>query len=144
MRRDYVSSLSQLRSQKRTVLQGMNNSREQISILEDKITRLQRASNTLSSNISELNSFKSSIESLTIENSKWKGREKEKFEGNYDTYKGSVKAYVNKVENAKETIDEDIGRYSTTQANYVNGLNSLQNTLSSLNYQISAAEREGE
>ncbi|SHM54945.1 YwqH-like family protein [Gracilibacillus kekensis] len=139
-----MSSLSQLRAQKRTVLQGMNNSREQISILEDKITRLQRASNTLSSNLSELNSVKSSIESLTIENSKWKGRGKEKFDDFYITYKGSVKGYLNKVKDAKETIDEDISRYSTTQDNYVNGLNNLQNTLSSLNYQISVAEREGE
>ncbi|WP_163581071.1 YwqH-like family protein [Gracilibacillus saliphilus] len=137
-----MSSLSQLRAQRSNVVQGISNAKTNISALEDKITRLQRASSTLSSNITELGSIKSSITSLNIENSRWQGQEKDKFDDRYETYKSSVKNYITKVKEAKETIDEDISRYESTKANYISGLGNLQNTLSSLDYQISVAERE--
>jgi uncharacterized protein YukE len=137
-----MSSLSQLRAQRSNVVQGISNAKTNISALEDKITRLQRASSTLSSNITELGSIKSSITSLNIENSRWQGKEKDKFDDRYETYKSSVKNYITKVKEAKETIDEDISRYESTKANYISGLGNLQNTLSSLDYQISVAERE--
>ncbi|WP_010532268.1 YwqH-like family protein [Lentibacillus jeotgali] len=137
-----MTSLSTLRSRKTTVLQGMDNSRTQISILEDKISRLQKASSTLSNNISQLETTKSTVDTMTVDGNRWKGESEQKFEDNYSAYKESVNEYARKVNDAKETIDEDIRRYGEMRANYVAGLDNLEHTLNSLDNQIKAEERK--
>lgn len=135
-------SLSDLYGQRGSVLAGMANSRNQIAILEDKISRLQEASSALGTSISELESTKSSIDSLTIDESRWKGEKGDTFEEYYDSYKISVKNFISKTEDAKETIEEDITRYKGTIDSYETGLETLKNTLASIDSQISAAEKE--
>ncbi|MGY0691179.1 YwqH-like family protein [Virgibacillus sp. FSP13] len=136
------SALSSLYAQRSTVLAGIANSRNQIAILEEKIRRLQEASGKLSTSISELETTKSSIDGLTIDESRWKGEKEDKFEDYYDAYKSSVKSFISKTEDAKQTMEEDIARYESKKAAYETGLANLQNTLASIDSQISAAQKE--
>ncbi|GAB3799607.1 hypothetical protein GCM10028868_23150 [Virgibacillus kimchii] len=137
-----MTSLSQLREQKRTVLRGMADTRNNISSVEDKISRLQKASSNLATSISELESINSSIDGLNIDTGRWKGREQEKFEEDYSSYKDRVRNYVSRTEDAKDAIDQDIKRYEGEKAIYTTGLNNLQNTLNSLDRQINLAQKE--
>jgi chromosome segregation ATPase len=121
------------------VLSGMSNSRQQISSLSDKVTRLREAFNNLQSSISELETSKSKIESLSIANNRWKGVEEKNFNNRYSTYQDSVRNYIQKVNDAKDGIEEEIRRAEDSKAAYTTGLNNLQSTLDSLNYQISMA-----
>src|SRR5690625_2280323 len=137
-----MSSLSQLQSRKSTVLRNMADSRNMISGLEDKVSRLQQASTQLATSISELESIKSSVEGLTVDTGRWKGKEKDEFEETYSSYQESVKNFVSNTENAKDTIDQDIKRYEADKAAYTTGLNNLENTLNSLEWQITQAQKE--
>lgn len=130
-----------LRRQRTTVLNGMSNSRQQISVLSDKITRLQTASSNLQSSISVLETSKSNIDNLSIDNSRWKGTKENRFNNRYSTYQDSVRNYVQKVNDAKDGIDEELRRAEQSKAGYTAGLNNLQSTLNSLDYQIRMAER---
>lgn len=130
-----------LRRQRSTVVSGMSNSRQQISVLSDKITRLQTAFSNLQSSIFELESSKSSIDSLSIDNNRWKGTKENKFNGRYSTYQASVRNYVQKVNDAKDGIDDEIRRTEQSKAGYITGLNTLESTLNSLDNQIRLAER---
>jgi uncharacterized protein YukE len=119
----------------------MSNSRQQISVLSDKITRLQTASSNLQSSISVLETSKSNIDNLSIDNSRWKGTKENRFNNRYSTYQDSVRNYVQKVNDAKDGIDEELRRAEQSKAGYTAGLNNLQSTLNSLDYQIRMAER---
>lgn len=130
-----------LRRQRSTVVSGMSNSRQQISVLSDKITRLQTASSNLQSSISELETSKSSVDSLSIDNNRWKGTKEGKFSNRYSSYQDSVGDYVQKVNDAKDGIDEEIRRTEQSKAGYITGLSNLESTLSSLDNQIRHAER---
>src|SRR5690625_6439440 len=107
-----MTSLGQLRSRKTTVLTAMGDSRDKISNVEEKIRRLEEASSELATNISELETIKGSIDGLTIDDGRWKGQQEDKFEDKYNEYKNSVKNYRSKTEDAKEAMDDEIGRAS--------------------------------
>src|SRR5690625_4758207 len=128
-----------LRSRRSTVLSGMSNSRQQISVLSDKITRLREASNNLQTSITQLESSKSIIDGLTIDNSRWKGTKESRFNNRYSGYQDSVRNFVQETNNAKDGIDEEIRRAEQSKAGYTTGLNNLQSSLDSLDYQIRMA-----
>lgn len=129
-----------LKKQRSTVISGMSNSRQQISILSDKISRLQAASSNLQSSIAELETSKNNINNLSIDNSKWEGSKENKFSNHYSDYRTSVRNYLQSVNDAKEGIDEEIRRLEQSKAGYMKGLGNLESTLNSLNNQISRAE----
>ena len=137
-----MTSVSQLNDQKLTVLRGIADTKNNISNVEDKITRLQQASSNLAKSISELETLKRSIDSLIIDTGKWKGEEKDKFEENYSSYKESVKKFVASTEDAKDAIDQDIKRYEAEKATWATGLNNLENELDSIDWKISQAGKE--
>ncbi|MEI3597590.1 MULTISPECIES: YwqH-like family protein [unclassified Oceanobacillus] len=137
-----MTSISQLNDQKLTVLRGIADTKNNISNVEDKITRLQQASSNLAKSISELETLKRSIDSLIIDTGKWKGEEKDKFEENYSSYKESVKKFVASTEDAKDAIDQDIKRYEAEKATWATGLNNLENELDSIDWKISQAGKE--
>ncbi|AUJ26912.1 MULTISPECIES: YwqH-like family protein [Virgibacillus] len=136
------TSLSLLREQRRTVLLGMNNARNEISVLQDKVSRLQEASNTLETNITHLRTTKKSIDQLEKDGRRWRGNNKDTYDNKYSLYRDSIQQYLSKSMDAKETIDSDIRRYEANQASYAAGLNNLQSSLHSLESQIRAKERE--
>lgn len=136
-----MASLRQLYDQKRTVLTGMENSQNMISDLENKISRLQKASGNLATSVSELEIIKNSVSRLTIDIGRWKGKEKSNFEEEFDNYKESVEAYVSRTEDAKDTMDQDIRRYEADKAAYTTGLSNLENTLAALDRQIIQAQK---
>lgn len=137
-----MTSVSQLNDQKLTVLRGIADTKNNISNVEDKITRLQQASSNLAKSISELETLKRSIDSLIIDTGKWKGKEEDKFEENYSSYKESVKKFVASTEDAKDAIDQDIKRYEAEKATWATGLNNLENELDSIDWKISQAGKE--
>lgn len=137
-----MTSVSQLNNQKRTVLRGIADTKNNISDVEDKITRLQQASSNLATSISGLETLMSSIDSLIINRGRWKGKEEDKFEENYSSYKESVKKFVASTEDAKDAIDQDIKQYEAKKATWATGLSNLEHTLNSLNWQISQAQKE--
>ncbi|WP_077320205.1 YwqH-like family protein [Virgibacillus proomii] len=136
------TSLSLLRQQRSTVLKGISNSKEQIIILADKISRLRAASTNLQKSISELESNKRQVDSLSIENNRWSGTNETKFLNKYDAYRDSVKSFLGDTINAKEDIEDTIRRLEDSKAAYINGLNNLQSTLSSIEYKISHVKVE--
>lgn len=139
-----MTSLSQLRSQKMTVLGGMANTENRISSLEEKISRLRKASGKLGTSVSDLESIKGSITGLTINTGRWKGKEENEFEQHYSSYKESVKQYVSGAGNARDAMDQDIKRYEADKATSITGLNNLENTLNSLDGQIRVAQAKEE
>ncbi|OEH54446.1 hypothetical protein AQ616_11855 [Oceanobacillus sp. E9] len=136
-----MTSIGYLYNQKNTLLNGISDSRNMISSTEDKISRLQQASSLLSTSISEVESIKSSINGLQIDNTRWKGKKESKFNETYSEYEVSVKDYLSKSNDAKETIDTDIKRYEAELTTYSSNLNYLTNSLDSLESQISQAQK---
>lgn len=136
-----MTSIGYLYNQKNTLLNGISDSRNMISSTEDKISRLQQASSLLSTSISEVESIKSSINGLQIDNTRWKGKKESKFNETYSEYEVSVKDYLSKSNDAKETIDTDIKRYKAELTTYSSNLNYLTNSLDSLESQISQAQK---
>lgn len=135
-------SLQTLKNRRSVTLQGMSNARMRITDLEDKLSRLKTASNTLNGQISELNTIKSTIDNVQIDGNMWKGKEKSEFDTHYEQYKTNTQNYIEKTETAKSDIDEEINRVQTTLTNARAGLDNLTSTLESLNRQISQAEKE--
>ncbi|MBT2598934.1 MULTISPECIES: DUF5082 family protein [unclassified Oceanobacillus] len=136
-----MTSIGYLYNQKNTLLNGISDSRNMISSTEDKLSRLQQASSLLSTSISEVESIKSSINGLQIDNTRWKGKKESKFNETYSEYEVSVKDYLSKSNDAKETIDTDIKRYEAELTTYSSNLNYLTNSLDSLESQISQAQK---
>lgn len=136
-----MTSIGYLYNQKNSLLNGISDSRNMISSTEDKISRLRQASSLLSTSISEVESIKSSINGLQIDNTRWKGKKESKFNDVYSEYEVSVKDYLSKSNDAKETIDTDIKRYEAELTTYSSNLNYLANSLDSLERQISQAQK---
>lgn len=134
-----MRSITQLHDQKRTVLIGMADSKDSISILEDKVSKLKEASSKLGTSISMVENLKKSISDLTIDLGEWKGKEKKNFEEAYSTYKENVHEYHSRTEEAQEAIEEDIRRYEADIDMKTIGLNNLENMLDSLDRQIKQA-----
>ncbi len=135
-------SLQTLKNRRSVTLQGMSNARMRITDLEDKLSRLKTASNTLNGQISELNTIKSTIDNVQIDGNMWKGKEKSEFDTHYEQYKTNTQNYIEKTETAKSDIDEEIRRVQTDLTNARAGLDNLTSTLEGLNRQISQAEKE--
>lgn len=129
-----------LKRQRSTVLSGINNSRQQINILSDKISRLQTASSNLQSSIIELETILSNVENLSIDSNRWRGTKQTEFSDRYSSYETSVSNYCRNVNDAKDIIDEEIRRAEQSKAGYEAGLSNLQSTLNSLDSQIRMAE----
>lgn len=126
----------QLNEQVRTVLTGMANTKNKIADLEEKIERLEEASSNLSTRITEVESLKSTVTGLEIDETKWKGKEHEDFEDVYDTYKEKATTYVSQTEEAKEDIDEDIKRYQDKLDTALIGLGNLESNLEDIQEKI--------
>lgn len=125
-----------LSEQVRTTLEGIASSKNTIANLEEKISRLEEASLTLDSSISEIETFKSTTLDLVIDPKKWKGEEYNDFEEAYHSHEENVKLYVSRTEEAKEAIDDDIKRYKEKLDTALTGLSSLEGTLEDLNKQV--------
>src|SRR5699024_1166195 len=133
-------SLDLLYSRRRTVYAGMDNVKADIANLEDKISRLQEASNSLESSIVELEDIESTYEGLEVDENKWKGEEKDTCFEQYETYVESIKECTTETEDVKDDIDAEIQRAETSLATAQIGLSNLESTLDSLNEDISKAE----
>lgn len=137
-----MASLSQLYAQKRTVLGNITTTKSGISSVEDKISRLEVAASRLATSISNVETIRSSISKLSIDASRWKGKEESNFQKAYSDYEESVKNYVSRTEDAKDAIDQDIRRYELERMNLITELNSLETRLYSIERQIIQAQKE--
>lgn len=137
-----MTSLSQLYGQKRTVLSAMADTKNNISTLEDKITRLRIASSQMEATNSNLNNLNSSIQGIIVDNSKWNGKEENNYNEAYSNYKESTKYFVTKSEEVKINMEEDIQRYELEKTNLTTGLNNLETSLGNLEWQITQLEKE--
>lgn len=135
-----MSSLNRLYNQKNTITSNIASTKNVISSLEDKISRLERASSDLDVSISNVKSIQGSISRLTIDTGRWKGEEENKFEEAYGDYVQSVKEYVSKVEDAKDAIDADKSRYLSQKVGFLSQLSHLENSLRSIDRQIIQAQ----
>jgi|SRR5699024_2035628 len=104
------------------VLEEMAITERNIADLEDKISRLEEASSKLRTSLTVVRSYAKSIVYLVIDPKKWKGEEYTDYEDVYDSYKEETKSYVTGLEEAKETIDEDIKRYQVELDTALNDL----------------------
>lgn len=120
----------------------METTRSSIANTDEKIERLRQALHEISSTHSDMESVKRSINSLNIDQSSWRGEKENEFDDHYNHYEDSVKSYISKVEDAQETIRDDINRYETEKASYTSSLNHLESSLHSLNWQIRVEQRE--
>lgn len=114
------------------VLEGMADTERNIADLGDRISRLEEASSNLRASLTEVRSYKTSVGYLVIDPKRWKGEEYKDYEDVYDSYKEETKTYVTKVEQAKETIDEDIEMYQTDLETAKNVLLNQQLSLEAL------------
>lgn len=135
-----MSSLNRLYNQKNTITSNIASTKNVISSLEDKISRLERASSDLDVSISNVKNIQGSISRLTIDTGRWKGEEENKFEEAYSDYVQSVKEYVSKAEDAKDAIDADKSRYLSQKVGFLSQLSHLENSLRSIDRQIIQAQ----
>lgn len=132
--------LDLLYRQKSTVISGMANVRGNISDLKSKISRLDKASTKLSSQINELQNIQRMIHRLNISENEWRGKEKSKFKDHYHHYQTNTEQYIQRTKDAKEVIDEEKRKMESSLANAETHLKSLGNTLQSLNNKIAEAK----
>ncbi|BAC13273.1 hypothetical protein [Oceanobacillus iheyensis HTE831] len=137
-----MTSLSQLYGQKRTVLSAMADTKNNISALEDKITRLRIASSQMDATNSNLYNLNNSIQGILVNNSNWNGKEENNYNEAYSNYKDSTRHFVTKSEEVKINMDEDIQRYELEKTSLTTGLNNLETSLGNLEWQISQLEKE--
>ncbi|GAE32063.1 YwqH-like family protein [Alkalihalobacillus hemicellulosilyticus] len=136
-----MSSLHYLRWRKSTVQNQIQFNRNAVASTEDKLIRLRQALNELSSTLSDLDSVRYSINSLSIDLKSWRGKKEDDFEQKYNRYKDNTKAYVFKVDDAKEAINDDIRRYEAEKASYQSSISSLEHTIRFLDNQIAHVKR---
>lgn len=136
-----MSTLVYLRNRRTNITRQINTNRSMVSSLDGRIKRLEKARTNLLSALTNIRSTRTSINRLSISSSNWRGNGKNSFDGKYDRYKGSVKTYVAKVENAKLTIDNDIKRYEAQRSSCLTSISNLQQNLDTLNWQIQQMER---
>lgn len=129
--------LSSLYRQRTSVVTGIGNTKDNISNLEGKIERLDRAFTTLGNKINELIVVKRNIGECNVNINMWKGNESERFEREYQIYIAKTERYFTKTIEAREVIDEEKRRLESSLDNAEIHLSRLTNSLNALNYQIS-------
>lgn len=132
--------LSSLRQRKSSVNQDIGNARQRISAAQDKISRLQTVSSSLQTSIYSLRNLKSDIDDFEIAKSKWEGERKNQFRSKYNSYNIFVDAYDSDTCKAKQQIDDDLEMARQEKAQAQMGLESLQSTLGSIEYDIAVAK----
>ncbi|SHG92821.1 YwqH-like family protein [Virgibacillus chiguensis] len=134
------TSLSLLREQRGSTLAGIANARNQIDILNSKVIRLKDAARELEASITEMETTKRSIDNLPVDENRWKGAKVTEFNKYYNVYKSSIRSFILKTEDVKQRIEEDIMLYERKINSYETGIMSLQNTLTSIDREISRKE----
>lgn len=128
--------------QKSNITNQIGNVESQISALNTKIQRLQTASNELTIEISSLIGHKNNLRNITVDEGKWKGTKKNKFDEKFETLKDSVNTYISKVENRKEQVEEEIARAQSSKGYYESSLSNLSSQINILNTKITKARKE--
>src|SRR5699024_1885145 len=136
-----MSNLDALYKRRESHYEGMVYLKGNIAGLEDKISRLQEASSALETTISNQKDIQSTIDGIEVDESKWKGEEKDTFVEQYDSYVEKLEEFISKTEDQKDIIDEEIERAETSLATSEAHLSNMESLLDSLNDKISEAEK---
>lgn len=134
------AELNRLQKRKTSVNQDIGNAKERISAAEEKIKRLQEASNAMDTSIQSLRSIKETIDDFEVTKSKWEGDQEKQFEAKYNSYGIYVGIYDSDTSKAKQQIDEDLEMARQEKAQAQMGLGILQITLAGLEFNIKLAK----
>jgi len=135
-------TLNDLYGQRTTLSTALMQERVNQTNLNGKLSRLKTASNSLHSNVSEIELTFNKVVNLTIDEGRWRGMEKNKFEQELQGLEDSTKEFMSKTINARDQVDEEIGRCEANLVSVESNISHYQGLLANVNYQI-AVRRNG-
>src|SRR5699024_2551620 len=136
-------SISHFKDQESMVKEGMDHSEEQITVADEKITRLQEASSSLDSCLESLGNMKEDIDDFEVTKTKWQGEEEENITAKHNPYAIFLNTYESNVSKAKEQIVEDLEEAKAEKETAEIGLENLEDVLDGLESDIKLAKEDG-
>ncbi|MCK0473461.1 DUF5082 family protein [Halalkalibacter sp. APA_J-10(15)] len=131
-----MSYLHTLQSKRNRVSNQMYTKQQQHSVASDEVSRLTTALSNLQAEVSDLRSSKSRIDKLSIQTSRWKGKNESTFSSRYSSYQSVVGTYANRADDAKERVADDLRRAEERKNSLASDITNLQWSLNSLDNQI--------
>lgn len=104
--------------------------------LESKIAKLEAASRNLMSNIGGIEESYNTITNLHVDESMWKGTEKNKFEQQKSSFQDHINVFLTKTVDARDRIEEEKNRCETNLVDVESRISHYKGILSDVNTDI--------
>ena len=130
------NTINDLYGQRATLSSALAQENAEKSNLNGKLGRLKKASKSLHSNVSEIEVSHNRIGNLTIDEGRWRGMEKNKFEQEHQRLGDSTKEYMSKAIDARNQVDEEVNRCEANLLSVESNISRYQGMLANVNYQI--------
>lgn len=124
--------------QRQTLTRVLSQERGKKIDLEGKISRLRSASTTLGNNLTAIEESSNTLGNLAINESQWRGAEKNKFDKNFQALQNYTKEFMNKTEDAKIEVEAELNRCETSLASIEASISRFEASLANVNAEIAA------
>lgn len=129
---------SDLIGQRGTLTTAIAEQNEIASGLREKISRLEKAISSMGNYITNIEDVKGKFDELTIDENRWKGTEKNKFDEQFQSLKDNTDKYLETTRDGKTTMEEELERLEAELARVEATIARFETSLSNVNAQISA------
>lgn len=131
-------TLDDLYGQRITLVNAISDQQAKKDDLVAKVQRLQKASDYLGSNINLIEASHQRVVNVTIDQSRWRGTEKDKFDSQKNAYETSIKSFATDTKRARDQIDAKKSELETNIASIDSTISHFKATLTNVNNQIDA------
>ncbi len=124
--------------QRRTLTIAISEQEAKRTELEGKIRRLEKASNSLQNYIEVIEDSHKKITDLTIDEGRWHGTEKNKFDNSHQSLKSGTKNFLSQTEDARTRVEEELSRCQANLESVESTISHFRSSLANVNSQIEA------
>lgn len=129
--------------QRRTLTTAISQQETKKTELEGKIRRLEKASSSLQTQIEAIEESYKKIADLTIDEGRWRGAEKNKFDNSHQALESSTKEFFNQTKDARNRVEEELSRCQGDLNTVEATISNFRSLLANVNSQIETRRNSG-
>lgn len=127
-----------LRGQRTTLSNAIYQENQKVTALEGDIKRLREAESKIRREIEKMQGVNSKLNSLEINEDKWRGSKLNEFKEHKNDYYTETKSYENQTENIIERIQQEIITRETQLSNIENQIGNFESMMSNITNELNS------
>lgn len=134
---------SNLQGQKNNLNVAIAEDKSKLTAIESDIEKLEKAITSMNKHIEILEESHGEITDIEIDESQWKGQEKDKYEDEKSAYTTEVKGVINKTTQIRESLETTLSEYESQALTVEGRIANLNRVLIGVEGEIKNRENGG-